>query len=310
MAEKATSLWGVIKQTFSEFGRDDCPSMAAGLAYYTVFSLPPLLVLVVTIAGFFWSADALQGVVDDQVESMIGQSGKEQIASMMAAANQPHRSGWAMAMGVVVLLVGATGVFAQLQHALNKAWEVEPDPAQGGIKNFILKRILSLGMILAVAFLLLVSLVLTTVLSAAGDALGGILPGGISAVWPMLINFGVSFLVIWLLFAAMFRFLPDARIDWRDVWIGAAITALLFMAGKTLIGVYLGHQAYGAGPVILILLWIYYSAMILLLGAEFTQVWARSFGKQIKPKPGAVRVIQKTERQANTAQPAKTPALR
>ena len=283
----------VIKQTFSEFISDDCPSMAAGLAYYTVFSLPPLLVLIVTIAGFFWSPEVLQGTIETQIEGMVGESGKEQIHNMMAEAEQSERSGWKMALGIIVLLVGATGVFAQLQHALNKTWEVEPDPSQGGVKNFIMKRILSLGMILAVAFLLLVSLVMTTVLSAAGDVVGGWLPSGVSSVWPIVINMVVSFVVIWLLFAAMFKFLPDARIEWRDVWIGAAITALMFMIGKALIGIYLGSQVSGAGPVILILLWIYYSAMILLIGAEFTQVWARSYGKRIEPKAGAIRVEHK-----------------
>jgi membrane protein len=229
---------------------------------------------------------------------MVGAGGREQIHNMMAEAGTTQRSGWAMVIGVVVLLVGATGVFAQLQHALNKAWEVEPDPAQGGIKNFIVKRILSLGMILAVAFLLLVSLVLTTALSAAGDMLGGLLPEGVSKIWPMVIHFVVSFLVIWLLFAAIFKFLPDAQIEWRDVWIGAAITALLFMVGKILMGLYLGSQnagTFSAAPLILVLLWIYYSSMIILIGAELTQVWASSYGKQIEPKQGAVRVVQKKE---------------
>lgn len=295
MPTQAKNFWQLIKQTFSEFSEDDCPSMAAALAYYTVFSLPPLLVIVITVAGFFWSPDAIQGTIEGEIKGMIGESGKEQIHNMMVEARLSNRSGMAMALGAIVLLAGATGVFAQLQHSLNKTWEVAPDPEQGGLKNFIIKRILSLGMVLAVAFLLLVSLLLTTALTAAGDALGGLLPEGTSTIWPIMINFVVSFIVIWLLFAAMFKFLPDAQIAWRDVWIGAAITALLFMIGKMLIGVYLGSQAFGAGPLILILLWIYYSSLILLIGAEFTQVWARSFGKRIEPKEGAVRVVQKKE---------------
>ncbi|MGN6548012.1 MAG: YihY/virulence factor BrkB family protein [Aureliella sp.] len=304
MLQKLKDFGGLIKQTFTEFSNDDCLSMAAALAYYTVFSLPPLLVIVISVAGMFWNRDAIQGSIEGEVQGMVGESGKEQIHSMIAQASQPQGRGLATAIGVVVLLVGATGAFAQLQHSLNKAWEVEPDPEQGGIKNFILKRILSLGMVLAMAFLLLVSLILTTVLSAAGHAMGGLLPSGISAVWPIIINFVVSFLVIWLLFAAMFKFLPDANIDWEDVWIGAAITALLFMIGKALIGVYLGTQAHGAGPVILILLWIYYSASIVLIGAEFTQVWARSYGKQIQPKAGAVRVERTKEYARHKPQPA------
>lgn len=304
MVEKAKTFGGLIKETFSEFSEDDCLSMAAALAYYTVFSLPPLLVIVITVAGMFWNPESIQGSIENEVQGMVGESGKEQIHTMIAQASKTQGRGLATAVGVIVLLVGATGAFAQLQHALNKTWEVEPDPKQGGIKNFLLKRILSLGMVLAMAFLLLVSLILTTVLSAAGDALGGMLPSGISAVWPIAINFVVSFLVIWLLFAAMFKFLPDARIDWHDVWIGAAITTLLFMIGKMLIGIYLGTQAHGAGPVILILLWIYYSATIVLIGAEFTQVWARSYGKQIQPKEGAVRVERKKEYDRPEQRPA------
>ena len=310
MAANAKSFWQLTKQTFTEFAADDCASMAAGLAYYTIFSLPPLLVIVVTVAGLFWSPEVLQGAIEDQIENMVGKSGKEQIHTMMAQAGEQRHGLVSMSIGIVVLLVGATGVFAQLQHALNKAWEVEPDPNQGGIKNFIIKRLLSLGMILAIAFLLLVSLVLTTVLSAAGDALAGMLPEGVSTVWPILINFVVSFLVIWLLFTSMFKFLPDANIEWRDVWIGGAITTLLFMIGKALIGAYLGSQASGAGPVILLLLWIYYSAMILLLGAEFTQAWAKSYGKEIEPEAGAVRVERAKAYQRPAQKPAPTaPAL-
>lgn len=309
MPGKAKNFMGLIKKTFTEFSEDDCLSMAAALAYYTVFSLPPLLVLVISIAGMFWDPATIQNSLEDEIRGMVGESGKEQIHTMIAEASAQKGKGWATAVGVIVLLVGATGAFAQLQHSLNKTWEVAPDPKQGGIVSMIMKRVLSLGMVLVMAFLLLVSLVLTTVLSAAGDTLGGLLPSGVSAVWPVIIHAVVSFLVIWLLFAAIFKFLPDARIGWRDVWIGAAITAILFMLGKMLIGLYLGTQAQGAGPVILILLWIYYSAAILLIGAEFTQVWARSYGKQIEPEKGAVRVVRKTAYTGQNSEPD-TPPIR
>lgn len=290
MAERAKSTWQLIKQTFVEFGADDCASMAAALAYYTIFSLPPLLVIIISVAGIFWSPEDLQGTVESQIESMVGESGKEQIHSMMAQAGEQKGGTLGMIIGVVILLVGATGLVGQLQHALNKTWEVEPDPKQGGIMTFMFKRVLSLGMILAVAFLLLVSLVLTAILSSAGDLVGSLLPEGVSEIWPMVIEFGISFIIIWLLFTSIFKFLPDAKIAWSDVWVGGAITTLLFMLGKHLMGLYLGSQASGAGPVILLLLWIYYSSIILLLGAEFTQIWARSYGKDIEPEPGAVRV--------------------
>lgn len=297
----------LVKQTFKEFGDDDCTSMAAALAYYTIFSLPPLLVIVITVAGLLWSPEVLQGAMEDEIQGMVGEGGREQIHKMMVDASTSTSGTWGIVIGVIVLLAGATGAFAQLQHALNKTWEVEPDSSQGGIKNFIIKRILSLGMILAVAFLLLVSLVLTAALSTTGDLVAGLLPSGVSTIWPALIHFAVSFLVIWLLFAAIFKFLPDAKVQWRDVWIGAAITAVLFMLGKMLMGMYLGSQAdsseggndqgggFSAAPIVLILLWIYYSAMILLIGAEFTQVWAKSYGKTIEPKEGAVRVVRQKE---------------
>ncbi len=301
MWNRLKAVVSVLKTTFREFSDDDCMSRAAALAYYTVFSLPALLVVVVAAAGLVWDASAVRGALEDEIAGMVGEGGTEQIALMMDKANDSGRGIWATIIGGVVLLAGAIGVFGQLQYALNRAWGVKPDPKMGGIKQFVTKRLLSLGMVLVVAFLLLVSLALTTGLSAAGTAIGGVLGGPSTDValgfLPVAIHLAVSWLVITLLFAAMFKFLPDAHIAWRDVWAGAAITAVLFVAGKSLVGLYLGSKdtgAYGpAGSLVLVLLWIYYTSLIFLFGAELTQVLASTRGKEIQPEAGAVRVVQK-----------------
>lgn len=292
-------IWTVLKKTASEFSEDDCASMAAALAYYMVFSLAPLLVLVVMLVSLVWDPTQVRGQVQTQMNELFGEQGSRQVQTMMNNAAQ-YRSGLAAAWGLIALLVGATGLFSQLQTAMNRAWEVAPDPQQSTVKQYLFKRILSFGMILLVALLLFASLLLSTVLSAFGQYIGGLLPGQVSQTALQVFNFVVSFLVIMLLFAAIFKWLPDARTHWKDVLVGAVVTALLFVIGKTLIGFYLGHSnmtsGYGAaGSLVLVLVWIYYSALILLLGAEFTQVWARRFGAPVEPKAGAVRVVRQTE---------------
>jgi membrane protein len=202
-------------------------------------------------------------------------------------------------LGVLALLFGATGAFGELQSGLNRAWEVKPDPRQGGIKSFVGKRILSLGLVLTIAFLLLVSMVLSAALSAFGDALGGLL-GGISGPLIQVIQLVVSLAVITALFALIYKVLPDAKVAWPDAWVGAGFTTALFVAGKYLIGLYLSKSDPGssfgaAGALALIMVWIYYSAMIVYLGAEFTQAWATEKGREIVPEPGAVRVETRTE---------------
>jgi membrane protein len=200
------------------------------------------------------------------------------------------------ALGIIALIAGATGAFGQLQSSLNTIWHVKPDPRVGGVKNFVGHRILSLGMILAIAFLLLVSLAVSAALSAFGGFLSGFLPQGFSGAVLHGVEILVSLGIVAALFAAMFKVLPDAKIRWRDVWIGAFITAILFTVGKFLIGLYLGHSgaatAYGAaGSLVLIVLWINYSSLIFLFGAEFTAVWAETHSGTVQPKPGAVKVV-------------------
>lgn len=295
----------LLKTTIQEFTRDDCMSMAAALAYYTVLALPAVLVIIVTVAGLVWDVKAVRGKIGQEFAGVVGKGGQEQVETMIEKANQPGKGTLAALLGTILLISGATGAMAQLQQALNRAWEVQPDPRRGGIKHFIGKRILSLGMILTIAFLLLVSLVLTTFLSAAGGYLERLLPEGIAGWVPVAIHLAVSYVIVFLLFAAMLKWLPDATIRWRDVWVGACVTAALFLAGKFLLGLYLGHKdpgAYGpAASLVLIMLWVYYSAVIFLLGAEFTQVWAQRGGKRIPPAPGAVKSVPERP----TASPAR-----
>jgi membrane protein len=290
----------MLKQTLSEFSNDDCTSMAAALAYYTVFSLPPLLLLIITLAGLFVDPSHVQQAIQQQAGGLIGSSGAQQIQTMIESASQRVQGGgsaWTLVLAVGGLLFGATGAFAQLQQTLNRAWEIAPDPEEGGLMNFLGKRVLSLGMVLAIAFLLLVSLLLSAAISALSGYLTQWLPAGIGSSLLFVVNASVSLLIITLLFAAIFKVLPDARIAWKDVWVGAFSTALLFVVGKLLIGLYLGQsnpgEAFGAaGSLALILVWVYYSALIVFLGAEFTQIWARTKGAGIKPDAGAVRVVE------------------
>jgi membrane protein len=225
---------------------------------------------------------------------------------MIESARDPAAGGpLATILGIGALLFGATGAFVALQQALNRAWKVAPDPNAGGIKNFITKRLFSFGMILAVAFLLLVSLVVSAALQAFGHMLGGLLPGGGEAILAQMLSFALSFLVVSLLFAAIFKVLPDASIAWRDVWVGAIATALLFTLGKFLIGFYLGRSdpgdAFGAaGALAVLLVWIYYSALIVLLGAAFTKSWASRLGRGVEPEPGAVRMVTHAEAPADS----------
>ena len=302
MATRRRGLFQLVKDTINGFSEDDCPTMAAALSYYTVFSLPPLLVLLLTILGAVMDPQDIQGNIEAQMRSAMGPSGAQQVHTILANADRPGAGGLLpTVLSVVALMLGATGVFGQLQAALNKAWGVAPDPTKGGIKNMLLKRVFGIGMVLGLAFILLVSLVVSAVLSAFGDQLGRFLPSGLSAPVLEAINFVGSLAVISLLFAAIFKVLPDAKIAWRDVRVGAVVTGVLFVAGKFALGLYLGHSNPGeAGALALMLVWIYYSSMIVLLGAEFTQVWAEQRGSGIMPERGAVRVVRETRRLAES----------
>ena len=288
----------LAKETLKGFIADDATWKAAALAYYTVFALAPLLVILLQIASLIWDPVEVRRGLTAQFGSLMGQDVAKQIETMIASAEQKTTStGLRLLLSIAGLAFGATGAFVSLQTALNQAWKVEPDPKRGGIKNFITKRVLSLGMVLGIAFLVLVSLALSAALSAVGDAVFG----GTGELVGQILNFTLSFVVITLLFAAMFKVLPDAKVGWRDVWVGAVATAAFFVIGKQLIGVYIGQSDPGntfgaAGALAVLLVWIYYAAVIVLLGAVFTHAWVRAHGREIEPEEGAVRVIERKER--------------
>lgn len=290
----AKGIFGLVKNSFKDFMDDECPRMAAALSYYTVFALPPLLILLLLIAGAVFDPQQVQNSIQTQMGSLMGASGAQEIGTIINQAERPGGRGIKAVLGVGALILGATGAFLQLQSALNRAWEVEPDPRQGGFKNFVFKRLLSLGMILGVAFLLLVSLALSAAVSAIGGVAGRLIPGASSAIL-FLFDTVITFAVVTGLFAAIFKVLPDARIAWKDVFVGALVTAGLFTIGKFGLGFYLGKsnpgEAFGAaGSLALVLVWIYYSSMIVLFGAEFTQQWAVNRGSGIEPETGARRM--------------------
>ena len=302
MAKGQRGIVAIVKDSAKDFIEDDCMDAAAALSYYTIFSLPALLVLILTIIGAVMSPSDVRGGLEGQLENLMGPSAGEQVRTIIQQAEQkPHGGLLPTILGIVGLLLGATGAVGQLQKALNRTWNVEPDPNQGGLKNFLTKRIFSLGMILVLAFFLLVSLVVSAALSGMGDRVNSFLPSGLSGPVLEALNMVISLAVITLLFAALFKVMPDAKISWRSVWVGAAVTAVLFIVGKFLIGFYLGKsnpgQAYGAaGSLAVLLLWVYYSSLILLFGAEFTETWAERRGKGIEPEPGAVRVRREKQR--------------
>ncbi len=287
----------LVKATGREVADDNCTSMAAAIAYYTLFSLPPLLVILVGVAGLVFGADTVQEQITGQVGSLVGPGGAAEIETMIQNAGDLGGGNvMGKVVGLLALLFGATGAFAQLQRSLNRAWEVRPDSDEGGLKNFVFKRVLSFGMVLTIAFLLVVSLAASAALTALFGAVEGAL-GPAGAILARIGDIVLSLAIFTGLFAAMFKVLPDAEITWKDVWVGALVTAALFVLGKFLIGLYLGFsspgEAYGAaGSVVVILVWIYYTALILLAGAEFTQIWAKRYGSRITPDEDAVRVVE------------------
>jgi membrane protein len=281
----------LVKTTASDFMDDNAPRLAAALAYYALLSLAPLIVLALAIAGLLVDEDAARGGIARELSGLVGTSGGQAVESIVRNAKAPAAGIVSTVFGVVVLLFGASGVFGELEAALDTIWEVAPRPGRG-LGGLIRDRLFSFAMVMGVAFLLLVSLIVSTALAAVGRLLSGALPGG-ELVWQGL-NFVISLGVVTGLFALTFKTVPHAKVAWRDAWVGALVTAVLFTLGKLLIGLYLGKasfsSAYGAaGSLVLLVIWVYYSASILLLGAEFTQAYASSFGQRIEPSKGAVR---------------------
>ena len=283
----------LLKQTFSEWLDDKVPQLGAALAYYTVFSLAPLVLLLLAIVGFLFRNDPAGAwqKVTEQMSYFLDKSAIDVVQGIAQKASQPNKGVLATSIGILLALFGASGVFGQLQDALNTIWGVKTKPGVG-IMGFIRSRFLSFAMVAGVCFLLLVSLVLESLLKSLSHYVQAMLPGGIVIALVVYSIFDLG--VVVLLFASIFKFLPDVKIQWGDVWIGALMTAIFFAVGKWALGLYLGSgaaaSAYGAASsLITLLLWIYYSSQILLFGAEFTQVYAARAGRALVPAKYAVR---------------------
>ena len=287
-------IWKLTRETIKEWQKDNASRLAAALAYYTIFSLAPLLIIAIAIVGAVFGEEAARGEIVGQIQGLVGFEGAKVIETAIANAGQPDTSSMASIVSIAVLLFGASGVFAQLQEALNAIWDVKAKP-KNGLFGLVRKRILSFSAVLGIAFLLLVSLVISAALSGLNKYAADILPGA-DFLWQIL-NTGVSFGFITLMFALMYKYLPDVKIQWSDVWVGAGITAALFSIGKFALGLYLGGGSFGstygaAGSLVVLLVWVYYSAQILFFGAEFTQVYSRRYGSRIVPDKHAVSLSE------------------
>ena len=276
----------LFQETFKEWQADKAPLIAAALAYYTVFSISPLLVIAIAIAGTVFGDQTAQAKITDQLVALVGQDGVKPILQALNNISQPKIRGFASLISIGILIIGASGIFAQLQDALNTVWKVKPQPGQG-VMLFLRKRLSSFLMVLAIGFLLILSLMLSAVVATLRRYRTDFLPGS-SVLWENL-DFIVSFGLITFLFCLMFKYVPDVKIAWKDVFIGSIITALLFLFGKYLLGLYLSKgslgSAYGAaGSLIVFLAWVYYSAQIILFGAEFTHVYTRMYGSKVRPR--------------------------
>ena len=281
---RLTDLWTLLKDSWNAWSTDKAPCLGAALAYYTTFSLAPLLVIIIAIAALVFGREAVQGKIVAEIGGLIGTQSASAIQTMIEKARTPATGVFATILSVITLLLGATGVVGELKDTLNTIWHVEPAPEMGLLRT-LKTRLASLAFVLGVGFLLLVSLVITAVLSA----LTGFFSHLFSSPWLLhvmqVVNIVVSLGVITVLFAMLYRFLPDTEVAWHDVWIGAGMTAVLFVISKFLIGLYLGRSsigsAYGpAGSLVLILAWVYYASLVLLFGAEFTEAYAHRYGSR------------------------------
>ncbi|HEX9334083.1 MAG TPA: YihY/virulence factor BrkB family protein [Anaerolineales bacterium] len=308
MRKLFSNLPNLLKLTYQGWKEDKASRLSAALAYYTIFSLAPLLIIVIAVTGLFWQQQAVQQQVMNQIQSLVGVDGARFVSDLLASASNPAKGITATIIGIITLLFGALGVFNELHNALNTIWDIEEEETNGflqSIKKVIVDRFLSFTMILGIGFLLLVSLVISAGLSAAQTTIRNAFP--LSEFILQSLNLIISIGVITILFALIYKILPDAEIAWRDVWLGAFVTAVFFSLGKLLIGLYLGNSAIAssfgaAGSLVLLLVWIYYSAQILLFGAEFTQVYANNYGSKIIAEGGGVSAPY-----IETSQPGRKP---
>lgn len=280
VARRARGVWGAVKETFAEFWQDEPFEMAGALSFYTLLSLSPLLLVVVGVAGLVFGQEAVQARLLAEMQALVGDEGAEAIRTIVLNTRLTERGLASTIVGVVTLVIGATTVFVQLQSSLNKIWDVKAEPSRikGAVMAFVRQRLLSLAMVLAIGFLLMVSLVLNAAMSALDAWVSHALPARVT-LWKAL-NSAASFALVTLLIGMMFKFLPDRRVPWRNVWFGAVVTGLLLAVGKYLIGLYLGHatfaSAFGAAAsVVVLMVWVYYASLILFLGAEVTSVYCR-----------------------------------
>lgn len=291
------NIYAITKTAFKKWWSRDPFRESAVIAYYSIFSLPGLLVVITTLAGYFFGRDVANVHVTNQISSVLGADTAEQIKIMIEKASGNSNSFWATIIGVVTIIVGATGVFAQFQKSLNNIWEVKTDESKSGIWNIVKVRFFSFGIIISVAFVLMVSLVISATLTAFGNWLSGNFSEAFAVVLQVL-NSILSICIVAILFALMFKIFPDAKIKWKHVWIGSLVTAFLFEIGKFLLGLYFGKlnpgTGYGAaGSVILILLWVSYSSMIVFYGAEFTRAYANLYSGNVPPTGIAKKVTSK-----------------
>ncbi len=287
--------WQLTKAAFKAWSDDYAPSMGAALSYYTLFSLAPLLVIVIAVAGMVFGQEAAQGEIMGQLRGIMGEEGAVAVEGMLKSVNSSGKGIVATIVGIGLLLLGATAVFGELQSALDRIWRTPAPKKESGLWRMLHTRLLSFGLVLGLGFLLIVSLVVSAGLAALGKWWGGWFEG-----WEILLemlNFVVSFGIFTVLFAMIYKLMPRAKISWRDVWTGAAVTSLLFTIGKVLIGLYLGKSTMAsgfgaAGSLVVLLAWVYYSAQIFLLGAEYTWVYAKEHGSHSqKSSPGGAPAV-------------------
>jgi len=291
------AIWKLLQETFKEWSEDKASRLAAALAYYTIFSIAPLLIIVIAIAGAVFGEEAARGQIVGQIQGLVGPDGAALIQTAIQNANKPKTGAIASIISIAVLLLGATGLFTELQDSLNTIWEVKTKPGRG-IINMIRLRFLSFAMVIGIGFLLLVSLVISTALTALVTYFSNIIPG-VDFLW-RIVNFVLSFSITTALFGLIFKVLPDVKITWNDVFIGSIITSLLFSIGRFLLGQYLGNGSFGstygaAGSLVVVLAWVNYAAQILFFGAEFTQVYARRYGSGIVPTKDAIPLSDNTK---------------
>jgi membrane protein len=284
-------IWKLIKDSIEGFDNDKVFKLSGSLAYFTIFSLGPMLLVIIFFANIFYGREAIEGSIYEQIRDFVGPSAALQIQEIIKNASLSGKSKFTAVIGFITLLIGTTTVFAEIQDSINTIWNLKTKPEKGWVK-IILNRILSFSIVVGLAFLLLVSLIINGLMEAFGDQLQRTFPE-IAVVFIYIVNLILTFGVITLLFAIIFKVLPDAKIKWKDVFVGAIVTAILFMLGKFGITYYIGTSNIGstygaAGSVIIILVWVYYSAIILYFGAEFTKAYAAHFGNRIYPSSYAV----------------------